>query len=452
MHIMHSKKFIVVALAAAGVVALGACGSNSGNTGAPTGPAGTTAGSTGANTSNAGPGGAPVSIQYYGGWTGADLAKMQGLVDKYNAAQSGVHVDLTSLQWTQMFTKFLADYQAGSSPDVVAMHTFEVGQFANMGVLDTDAIKSMNLQQSDFLPIAWDGSIVNGAQYGVPLDVNMHAVYYNKDMFAAAGITGFPTTRDDFVADAIKLTVDANGNHPDSAKFDPNNVKTYGLGFLMNHHAFYQMYALLNQEGYNPFTADMTSISLDAAQFKGPVEFLQELIFKDKVVPVGEKSPIDDFKAGTVAMAIDGNWQLSGMTDIPFQWDTAEYPQIFGQKAVWGASEILTFPKTGDASRQAAAEMFVQWLSDNSTDWAASGQIVANQKAFSAATRIPGIDAYINELNYVKFLPANPKSTTIFSSAAPSPILTFAQDVVLNDKNYQEVTTQFEQDINNALK
>lgn len=397
-------------------------------------------------------GSGPVAIQYYGGWTGADLQKMQGLVNKYNSTQSKVKVDLTSLQWSNMFTKFLADYQSGNSPDVVAMHTFEVGQFAKLKVLDPDMVKSMGLKSSDYLPIAWDGSHIGDVQYGVPLDVNMHGIYYNKDMFAAAGINSFPTTKDEFIAAAQKLTVDAKGNHQGSPGFDAKNIKTYGLGFAMNHHAFYQAYALLNQEGYNPFTADMTSISLDATKFQGPVNYLEDLIFKYKVVPVGEKSAIDDFKAGKVAMAVDGNFQLSGLGGVPFKWDTAEYPRIFSQKAVWGASELLTFPRTNDTKKQAASKEFVSWLAGNSAAWAASGQIPANKKAFDSMTKIKGIDAYIKELDYVKFLPAHPKATNIFSSTAPSPILTFAQDIVLNDKPYADVTARFEADINAAIK
>ena len=395
---------------------------------------------------------AKTKITYYGGWTGADLDKMKGLVDTYNKSQTKVEVEFSSLQWTNMFTKFLADYQAGNSPDVVAMHTFEIGQFANMKVLDTEAVKSLNLKKDDYLPIAWDGTQLGGAMYGVPLDVNMHAVYYNKDMFKAAGLTDVPKDKDAFIKAAQALTIDANGNHPDSPKFDGKNVKQYGLGFAMNHHSFYQMYALMNQMGYNPFTADMTSVSLDKAKVGAAVQFMEDLIFKYKVVPVGEKSPTDDIKAGKVAMSIDGNWQLSGFSDVKFDWGTAEYPQFFDQKAVWGASELLAFPKKDDAKKLTAAKSFVTWLANNSAEWAKSGQIPANQTAFKTMTKLKGIDAFIAELDHVKFVPASPKATKVFSSAAPSPILTFAQDTVLNNKPAAGIVTQFESGVNAALK
>jgi multiple sugar transport system substrate-binding protein len=391
------------------------------------------------------------TINYYGGWTGADLERMNKLVTEFNGSQKAVKVNFTSQQWTAMFTKFLADYQAGSTPDVVAMHTFELGQFVKMGVLDSDAIKAMNLKEADYIKTAWQGSTYGGTSYGVPLDVNMHALYYNKDLFKKANIAKAPSTKAEFIAAAQKLTIDANGKTAAESGFDSKNVKQYGFGFLMNHHAFYQMYGLMNQMGYNPFTSDMTKITLDTAKAAPAIQYIEDLIFKYKVVPVGEKSPIDDFKTGKVAMVIDGNWQLSGFSSVKFDWGTAEYPQIFQQKAVWGASELLALPKNKDAAKQKAAQTFVKWLSDNSAKWAESGQIPANLAAQKAATKLKGIDAYNAELSYVKFLPANPKSVKLFSSAAPSPILTAAQSATLNNKNANDIVKQLETDMNKVL-
>jgi multiple sugar transport system substrate-binding protein len=376
---------------------------------------------------------------------------MTKLVNEFNSSQTAVKVNFTSQQWTAMFTKFLADYQAGSTPDVVAMHSFEMGQFVQMGVLDSAAIKSMNLNKSDYIPIAWEGSTYSGTTYGVPIDVNMHALYYNKDMFKKAGIAKAPSTKADFIAAAQKLTIDANGKTAADSGFDAKNVKQYGFGFLMNHHAFYQMYGLMNQMGYNPLTNDMTKVTLDTAKVAPAIQYLEDLIYKYKVVPNGEKSPIDDFKAGKVAMVVDGNWQLSGFSSVTFDWDTAEYPQIFEQKAVWGASELLALPKNKDATKVKAAQTFVKWLSDNSAKWAESGQIPANLAAQKAATKLKGIDAYNAELTYVKFPPANPKSVKLFSSAAPSPILTAAQNATLNNKNADEIVKTLETDLNKVL-
>ncbi len=237
----------------------------------------------------------------------------------------------------------------------------------------------LNLNSSDYIKTGWDGTILNDVQYGVPLDINMHALYYNKDLFKKAGIEKAPTNKEELIAAAQKLTVDANGKNATESGFDAANIKQFGFGFLQNHHAFYQAFALMNQQGYNPFTADMSKVSLDSTKTSAAFQFLEDLVYKYKVTPAGEKSPIDDFKAGTVAMVVDGNWQLSGVNSAAkFDWDTAAYPQIFGEKAVWGASELLAIPKNKDADKVKAAQTFVKWLSDNSAEWALSGQIPSN--------------------------------------------------------------------------
>ena len=209
---------------------------------------------------------------------------MQALVDKYNESQDTITVEFTSLQWSEIFTKFLADYQAGSAPDIIAMHTFEMGQFVDMGVLDADQVAAMDLNEEDYEPVAWEGCKYDGTLYGVPIDVNMHALYYNQDLYDAAGIENPPTTGEELIETAMKLTIDANGKNASEEGFDKENIVQYGLGFLPNHHAFYQYYSLINQQGYNPFTVDMESISLDTEKSNAAIEFIEDLIYEYNVV------------------------------------------------------------------------------------------------------------------------------------------------------------------------
>ncbi len=395
----------------------------------------------------------PIKLTYYGGWTGTDLDIMTALVNKFNAEQTKIQVEFSSLQWTQMFTKFLTDYKAGNPPDIIATHTFEIGQFADMGVLDDKAVASLGLNEADYMESAWKGCSYNGVQYAVPIGVNMHALIYNKDMYDKQGITAAPKTGEELIATAQKLTLDKNGKHPNEAGFDANNIVQYGLGFNMNHHTFYQFYGLLNQQDANTFSADMKELKLDEDKAAQALSFIQDLVFKYNVVPKGEKSAIDDFKAGKVATIVDGNWQLSGLEATSLNWDTAVYPTVFGNGKMWGAAEGLMFPlnEKADDARKAAVSEFVKWVSNNSSSWGTSGQLPALKSALETVKSLKGRAAYIEELNTVSFLPAHPMATQIFSSAAPSPILTAAQDTVLNNKDTKEIAKKLVQEINALL-
>ncbi len=395
----------------------------------------------------------PIKLTYYGGWTGTDLDIMKAMVDKFNSEQSKIQVEFSSLQWTQMFTKFLTDYKAGNPPDIVATHTFEIGQFADMGVLDEKTVADLKLNEADYLESAWKGCFYKGTQYAVPLGVNMHGIYYNKDLYEKAGITAAPKTGDELIATAQKLTLDKNGKHPNEAGFDENNIVQYGLGFSMNHHVFYQFYGLLNQQDANTFTADMTELKLDEDKAAKALGFIQDLVFKYKVAPKGEKSAIDDFKAGKVATIVDGNWQISGLEATNLNWDSAVYPTVFNNGKMWGASEGFIFPKNekADDARKAAVSEFVKWLSNNSASWGESGQLPALKSALDTVKDKKGRAAFIEELDKVTFIPAHPMATQLFSSAAPSPILTAAQDTVLNDKDTKEVAKKLVEEMNALL-
>ncbi len=420
------------------------CGSNSAASNESPGSSTQSAGLTGNSSS-------PVKITYYGGWTGPDLDRMKALVDKFNSEQNKIQVDFTSLQWTQMFAKFLTDFKAGTPADVLAMHTFEIGQFADMGVLDSDAIAGLKLNGDDYMEKAWKNSSYKGVQYAVPIGFNMHTLYYNKDLFAKQGITVAPKTGEELISVGQKLTLDKNGKHPNEAGFDENNIVQYGLGFSMNHHIFYQFYALLNQQDANTITEDMTELKFDEQKAADAFSFIQNEIYKYKMVPVGEKSPIDDFKAGKVAMIIDGCWQIAGLESSNVNWDTAEYPKIFNNSKVWGSAEVVALPQNKDDAKKAAAAEFVKWLSNNSASWGESGQLPALKSAFETIKDLKGRQALINDLDDVTFIPAHPLATQIFSSTAPSPILTAAQDTVLNKKETKDVVKKLIQDMNAIL-
>ncbi|GFZ96661.1 sugar ABC transporter substrate-binding protein [Paenibacillus marchantiophytorum] len=412
----------------------------------------TQVGATPAASGSAQPSG-PINIDYWGGWTGPDLETMKGLVGKFNAEQKKIHVEFTSMQWTPLFTKFLTEMKGGQPPDVLAMHPFEIGQFAEMGVLDAEALESTKLTKADYSDFAWGGTMYKGKQYAVPLDVHMHGLFFNKEMLEKAGVAAAPKTGDELIAFAQKLTLDKNGKHPNESGFDDNNITQYGLGFNMNHHAFYQFYALLSQQGENPFKEDMKKLDFDEQKAAKAFGFLEDLIFKYKVVPKGEKSPVDDFISGKVAMIVDGPWQMPKLETSSVKWGSAPYPKVFDKQVAWGAAEVLTFPvnEKANASEKAAAIEFVKWLDKNSGEWAKSGQLPSSNSGMEVAKKLPGREAFVSSLGNAVLLPAHPKSAQLFSSTAPSPILTAAQDAVLNNKNPLEIAKQLKKDINAIL-
>jgi multiple sugar transport system substrate-binding protein len=399
-----------------------------------------------------------MELNFWGGWTGPDADVMKQIVDAYNASQSKVHVTLTLQQWTPLFDKFVLSVKSKTVPDILAMHGPDIPQFAEQGVLEPldSVVSQAGFKASDFATPAWDGTIYKNTQYAFPLDLHMHAVYYNADMLAAANITP-PTdwiNKDQFLKMATALTVDQNGNHPGDSGFDASNVKQYGLAMYTNHHAFFTFYALLHQQGDNLLNTDQTQVQYPDADGLAAWQWLQDLVYKYQVTPQGETSPLQDFLSGKTALLADGPWEIPAMQKQEgLKWGTFPMPQVFANKAVWGSGHVLTIPVQDDKAREAAAEQVVAWIVQHSATWGDSGNIPALNSARQAPafTSLKGRDGFIKSLPYEVMLPALPAEAQVFSSAASSPIVVAAQQIVVENKPIEPAMQQMNQAINAIL-
>jgi raffinose/stachyose/melibiose transport system substrate-binding protein len=133
------------------------------------------------------------------------LSYWQGVADAYMAANPNVIIEVTPVQNEDLQTKIIAALQGGDAPDIFAQWG---GQ---EGTDQWDAGYLMDLTQTAAGPIAEMGGAVNGWTspdghvYGLPFTMGIGGIYYNKDLFAAAGITAAPTTMDELGEAVAKL-------------------------------------------------------------------------------------------------------------------------------------------------------------------------------------------------------------------------------------------------------
>ncbi len=108
------------------------------------------------------------------------------------------------------------------------------------------------------------------------------------------------------------------------------------------------------------------------------LEKIKEL--RDKYTPdiSGTGDPeVNVFKQGNVGMVFHGPWWISDLSQVDFV-GFAPMPTIGDQPATWGGSHQLALT-TEDPATQAAAAMWIKWLSDNSAEWAKAGQVPARE-------------------------------------------------------------------------
>ena len=126
----------------------------------------------------------------------------------FEKANPGIKVEVVSLPWGQAFEKFLNMVQAGDTPDIVEMPERWLGLYATNGQLEDMAPMvakwsggaTLGEQATKF------GSAVDGKLFMLPYGYYARAMFWNKKMFAAAGIASPPKTLDEFMETRKKIS------------------------------------------------------------------------------------------------------------------------------------------------------------------------------------------------------------------------------------------------------
>ncbi len=159
---------------------------------------------------------APITFMVFG--EPAEIAAYQQLATAYMQANPTDTVELVVVPSQSAYRDRVAvDLNAGIPSDIVLLNYRRVPAFASQGQLlplTQRLAQSTHIAASDFYsatlpPFTWQGELMC-----IPLNISSLVVYYNRDLFQAAGVPE-PAPGwnwDDFVATAKALTLDTNGD------------------------------------------------------------------------------------------------------------------------------------------------------------------------------------------------------------------------------------------------
>ena len=148
----------------------------------------------------------PVTIEWWHITTGEPGKTIfQSIADAYTAAHPNVKINITILENEAFKTKLATSIQSGQVPDL--FQSWGGGIMAAQA--DAGALKDITADIAPWKDTINPGALsiysYKGVQYGVPWDMGMIGVWYNKALFTKAGIAAPPTTWDEFLADVSKL-------------------------------------------------------------------------------------------------------------------------------------------------------------------------------------------------------------------------------------------------------
>lgn len=260
-------------------------------------------GSTGTEGSNE----RPKTLTYWASNQGANLEVdkkvLQPELDKFEK-ETGIEVKLEVVPWSDLLNRILTATTSGQGPDVLNIgNTWSASLQAGGALLPWDEKNFEAIGGRDrFVESALGSTGAQGQDpAAVPLYSMAYALYYNKKMFADAGIEKPPATWEELTETGKRLSRDG----------------TWGLGAegsnLSNN--IHQVFVLAKQHGADFFTADgRADFTSDGAV--AAVKQYVDLMAKDKIIAPGnaeyaQNQSLSDFAKDKTAMVL---WQTASAT------------------------------------------------------------------------------------------------------------------------------------------
>jgi len=201
--------------------------------------------------------------------------------------------------------RVLLSHAGDIAPDVIR-EGYDMGQGWTKRGLNMPLDKFIDgpdgIDRKDFIPMLWDGLIRDGKTYGVPQDINIMGLFYNKELFDKAGLP-YPDetwTWEDLQRADDKLTIDKDGDgHPEQVGLD----MAWGAGSFRPF--LYQAGGHFWDDGGERAVFDSPEAAKALTFYKG---LMKSYSLSRSNQGRGGLGPDKFFQAGRVAMYIDGSW------------------------------------------------------------------------------------------------------------------------------------------------
>ena len=293
----------------------------------------------------------------------ADMrAGWENHVSRFNEQFPDITINLIGVPgeaWSDYLNGTATLIAGGETPDVIWVATegvrFLVGLDLILPLDDLIAENSEELQEyfDDMAPNMIDSFRVDDQLYFFPYSWNNMVIYYNKEMFDAAGLE-YPSadwTRDDFLAAAQAMTADRDG--------DGNNDQ---YGFAGSSGGIFTTVPWVLANGTNIVTEDFCAPNLTDPAVIDAIEFIHDMVYEYEVAPAPGTvtSAVLQFIDGDIGMFGAGRWSLRQLYEEGYEnFDIAPWPGNPDQTTIYGVDGFGIFRTSENVP---AAQEFLKYM------------------------------------------------------------------------------------------
>jgi multiple sugar transport system substrate-binding protein len=317
----------------------------------------------------------------------------QALAADY-AKRSGVKVELQVIDWNSIDQQVTTMIQNNQPPDILNLNSFS--SYARDGLLYTGDDVLSSETRGDFLPSLARAGEFGGALYGFPILASARAFFYNKTLFAKAGVAAPPRTWTEFVAAARKIS--AAGAIGYALPLGPEEAQAEWSVWMWNN-------------GGDWKSADRWTINSD--RNVETLRFLADLANRHRVTQVnpGKTNRTDGafqlFKEGKVGMVI-GFSPLAAQLDAERRVDygVTAMPTNGDVAVTLGVTDYLMAFKRKDNRDAVRGFLDLYYQPDNITRWiAAEGFLPVTRSGVTRMSADAKLRPYLDALPNARLVP-----------------------------------------------
>lgn len=297
--------------------------------------------------------GKPISLDW---WVWHNPEGWQELADAYKEIHPNVAITVVNQPYDDYWTKLPLELQGSNGPAIFNMHNqFQDNLLQYMAPYDIDGEELA----ADFTGAA--SHVIDGETFYLDLGLMSGAIYYNTDMWEAAGLTeaDIPTTWDQFREIAKKLTVR-----------DGDALTQAGFNFNSSGSAFQS--GMAYQLGQNMFADDGTTPALDNEANLEVVNRFLDIYADGSGDPDFGTDTGESFGQGLSAMIYNWGWYAGSLASTypDLNWATFPTPVPDSTDAHYAldrynGESTFGINTNADEASQAAAQDFLRFFLTN---------------------------------------------------------------------------------------
>ncbi|MDL2217759.1 extracellular solute-binding protein [Christensenellaceae bacterium OttesenSCG-928-M15] len=287
-----------------------------------------------------------------GSWRTDDVAQMNNLLAAYKAVAPNVTITFQPTNPPDYNATLRLQLEGGTGPDLMYARSYATGAelFSAGYFYDCSDIPGL---QENFSSDARGPWTSDGKSFAVPFAAVSHAVYYNKDIFAANNLS-IPTTWEDFIK--VCETLKAAGITPlaNGVADEWDILECFFLGMVPNY-----VGGAAEREKYEKGEKPMNSAEFVNAytDFGSVAQYLPQgfeaITYNDSQVM---------FNTGTAAMFMDGSWTAGVYDGAPFEWGLFAIPARAASDTAVCFHMDMAITMNANSAHPEEAKAFLAWL------------------------------------------------------------------------------------------